>query len=134
MKTCTICNQEKDEEQFSFRNKDKNIRQAQCKPCQKIWKDRHYTDNKQDYVKKTSQRRSKQVKWFREFKTTLKCESCGEDHPACLDFHHKDSSTKEFNIGQYVRNGGINRLKKEIDKCTILCSNCHRKLHYATFV
>lgn len=47
---------------------------------------------------------------------------------ACLDFHHlKD---KEFNISNEIRNLSIENLKKEINKCVVLCSNCHRKLHY----
>lgn len=37
---------------------------------------------------------------------------------------------KEFNISNEIRNLSIENLKKEINKCVVLCSNCHRKLHY----
>ena len=44
-----------------------------------------------------------------------------------LDFHHLDPSIKEFNL---TRNSiGWEKLKPELDKCVLLCSNCHRMIH-----
>lgn len=45
-----------------------------------------------------------------------------------LDFHHRDPNKKEFGIGQIHRS--YNKMKKEADKCDVLCSNCHRELHW----
>ena len=48
---------------------------------------------------------------------------------ASLDFHHRDPSTKDFKIST----GNIkswDRLKVELDKCALVCSNCHREIHY----
>lgn len=60
------------------------------------------------------------------------CALCPEKHHSCLDFHHKDEDTKLFNVGEHHSNGiGITKLKEEISKCILLCSNCHRKLHFA---
>lgn len=56
------------------------------------------------------------------------CITCGELDPACLDFHHRDPSTKEGHIGEF-RKFGLDRLFAEIAKCDVLCSNCHRKHH-----
>ena len=68
--------------------------------------------------------------WLQEYKKQLACEICGEMHPACLDFHHKDPTTKERDISRMARaNFAIKRMKEEIDKCQVLCANCHRKLH-----
>ena len=48
-----------------------------------------------------------------------------------LSFHHKDSKNKSFSLGDIVRNGrSFEKIKKEISKCVILCSDCHRILHY----
>ena len=58
-----------------------------------------------------------------------KCELCGFDkHYNCLDFHHKDQSTKSFEI---ARGGGysVENLRKETDKCALVCKNCHYLIH-----
>lgn len=57
------------------------------------------------------------------------CGRCDEKHPACLDFHHRDRTTKEGHIGEF-RRFGMKRLLAEIAKCDVLCANCHRKLHH----
>ena len=71
-------------------------------------------------------------KWLVEFKKTLKCMRCEENHPATLTFHHKESSEKSFEIGNALCLGvSLKRLKAEIEKCEVLCANCHAKEHLA---
>ena len=66
-----------------------------------------------------------------DYKSNLKCEECSEDHSSVLDFHHNDPSEKEIGISEVYKQGwGQERILKEIEKCIVLCSNCHRKLHY----
>jgi hypothetical protein len=76
-------------------------------------------------------RRKKEIRtWFEKYKSKLKCSKCYEDHIATLDFHH-NMGKKEMNITKLVYEGySIKRIKKEIEKCIILCANCHRKEHY----
>lgn len=58
-----------------------------------------------------------------------KCQICGYDKCIeALEFHHKDPSIKEFTIGKF-RIKKWERIKKELDKCILLCANCHRELH-----
>ena len=57
------------------------------------------------------------------------CSRCGYDKcRAALDFHHLDPDNKKFSLG-----GNYNRkweeFKKELDKCVLLCANCHREEH-----
>jgi len=57
-----------------------------------------------------------------------KCESCGYNKSySVLQFHHKDPKEKDFTIGG--SSYSFERLKKEADKCMLLCSNCHIELH-----
>ena len=57
------------------------------------------------------------------------CENCGyNEHLAALEFHHTNSKEKEFSIGGNM-NRGWEFVKKELDKCKLLCSNCHRIEH-----
>lgn len=66
-------------------------------------------------------------------KKTLSCGKCGENHPACLDFHHRDPKTKLFTISHATRHHiySWETILVEIDKCDVICSNCHRKEHWA---
>lgn len=68
--------------------------------------------------------------FVRERKAALGCKECGEKHPACLEFHHRDKEAKSFNVGMAVaRNWTLSRIEAEMAKCDVLCANCHRKLH-----
>ena len=57
-----------------------------------------------------------------------KCEICGYNKcMSALHFHHKDSSQKEFGIsGRSIK---FERLKPELDKCILVCANCHSEIH-----
>ena len=61
-----------------------------------------------------------------------KCSICGYDKCiAALEFHHLIPSQKEYNVGQLISlYYKWNKIKKELDKCILLCANCHRELHY----
>lgn len=66
-------------------------------------------------------------------KANLKCVRCGENHPGCLDFHHRDPETKLFAISKGVgrANKSWESIQAEINKCDVLCANCHRKEHWS---
>jgi hypothetical protein len=57
------------------------------------------------------------------------CEKCGYSKcMAAMEFHHKDPTQKEFSISKH-RGVGIEKIKPELDKCMLLCANCHRETH-----
>lgn len=69
--------------------------------------------------------------YIQNIKSQLYCVDCGQRHPATLHFHHRNSDNKTFNIGEAVDKGySLDRIKKEISKCIVLCANCHFKRHY----
>lgn len=77
--------------------------------------------NRQLYLKNFIQR----VKKFRS------CYNCNESRWWVLDFHHRDDSQKLFNLARAHKKGySMKRIKEEIKKCDVLCSNCHRDKHY----
>lgn len=60
-----------------------------------------------------------------------KCERCGYNKcSAAFDFHHKDQTKKDFQISRITIGTLTDNLKKELDKCELLCANCHREEHY----
>lgn len=60
-----------------------------------------------------------------------KCKDCNlvSEYQEVYDFHHLDPSNKDFNISSKGHTISEIRLKKELDKCVLLCSNCHRIRH-----
>lgn len=55
------------------------------------------------------------------------CKRCGGFFPpACMDFHHRDPSQKAFSIGRKMDSVSRARILLEIQKCDLLCANCHR--------
>lgn len=57
------------------------------------------------------------------------CVLCGYNkHPAALEFHHLDPTQKEFDIS-LCKLKDFERVKPELDKCVLVCSNCHREFH-----
>jgi hypothetical protein len=58
-----------------------------------------------------------------------KCHDCdGVFLPAVYDFHHLEPHEKEFAISRKMRKSW-DRLRAELDKCVLLCANCHRTRH-----
>lgn len=59
-----------------------------------------------------------------------KCLKCGDNNIAVLEFHHCDDKNgkKEFTIGNQI-NISWERIKRELDKCILLCHTCHTKEH-----
>ena len=57
-----------------------------------------------------------------------KCEICGYNKcQSALEFHHKDPTKKEFELGKIIRSKKT--FFEEADKCHLLCANCHREVH-----
>lgn len=107
---------------------------AWCKECRKDYDAEYHKNNKVRILEQKKAWREEQRRAFEQFKSTLRCIECGEDAPECLDFHHLDSSTKDGNIADIAKRRSFTRLKEELDKCVVLCSNCHRKVHSGRIV
>ena len=58
-----------------------------------------------------------------------KCKSCGYNKcAAALEFHHRDPSQKDISVA-FLRDHSWEKAKKELEKCVLLCANCHREEH-----
>lgn len=102
--------------------------QSYCRGCSKLENDNYYKSNK---LKSNFNAKEYKEKRRQEIKHGLKCSKCGEDHPACLVFHHVNPTQKEYTIAYMInRSYSMNKIQKEKTKCIVLCANCHHKLHY----
>ena len=132
MKTCSKCKLEKLKSEFSKNLAKKDGLQSCCRECARSNSGNHYSNNKSQYLERNKKSRNEISNWLKDIKKDLKCERCSETHIACLDFHHLDPEGKEYAIGSMVHHGMTKkRILTEISKCIVLCSNCHRKLHYS---
>jgi hypothetical protein len=114
LKKCLRCGEKKDEAGFPAKNQGRN--RNICRTCHKRIK------------------RAKFKAWLKDYCSRLSCIVCGFNHPACLDFHHRDTSTKKKEVSRIVSdNSTMKQLKEEIDKCDVLCANCHRIKHWEEY-
>lgn len=97
---------------------------------QKEAQHRSYLKHKKETIKRAMGRHNLRKKWFRdEILSKLSCSRCPESDPVCLDFHHRDPKTKDYNVAQLARGFPKERILAEVAKCDVLCANCHRKEH-----
>jgi len=80
--------------------------------------------------KKVKNDKDKIRRKLKQIKTKSKCVNCGEADIACLEFHHKDSTIKNGELNSMISKFTYDEIMKELENCIVLCSNCHRKLHY----
>lgn len=94
------------------------------------WYAQHRDERKQQ-VRERRQRIKKEIENLKREKSCADCGLSGEIATWALEFHHIDENTKHMNISHMVCNGySIKRIKEEMEKCEVLCSNCHRTRHY----
>lgn len=119
MKLCIECNSELSGRQKKFC----------CRKCKQNW---HYKD-------KTRQPNTYHSQSIRAFRRKLKfvkklggkCKSCGySKNLSALEFNHIDPSNKSFSLcSRKLSNTNLKELEKEVEKCELLCANCHREHH-----
>jgi hypothetical protein len=61
-----------------------------------------------------------------EYQSRNPCKDCGEKDPIVLEFDHKVPELKEYNISNMM-GYSWDKIKTEIDKCDVVCANCHRR-------
>ena len=90
----------------------------------------YYEKNRESVILKINKNKIENRKWFAEFKATKSCVTCGESRSATLDFHHLKPCKSDKKIHKLVSDGHNRiRIQKEMAKCVVLCSNCHRIHH-----
>jgi hypothetical protein len=128
LRICSFCKNELPLNLENFAKKNNGF-QWHCRKCQKEYRKKHYEENKQKYIDKAKRITHKNKEWFAELKSNKKCLVCSESHPSCLEFHHKNPLEKEGNLAEMIGHSSRNKVLEEIEKCILVCANCHRKIH-----
>lgn len=132
-KICTKCKQEKLLEEFYFKNKEKNIKNSRCKICceQSRNSKKHYQEYKDNYILRNKVRRENLIKTnvpkLLDYYKTHNCVDCGESDPIVLEFDHLIQKDKKYGISNMLGNYHWDKILSEIEKCEVVCANCHKR-------
>lgn len=130
-KKCNQCNEIKLFKEFSKNSRKKDGLQIICKKCIAENNKNYYELNKKQFLLRNNKHSQNKRKFLIDLKVTKKCQKCSEDRHYCLCFHHIDPSSKTENVSSLIGGGSaIQKIKDEINKCIILCQNCHYEFHY----
>ena len=107
--------------------KDRERKMEYQREYQRGW----YQKHKEKFVTRREQNKLAILQWFRQYKSTLHCVDCGINHPAVLQFHHRNKAEKRMAVSDLVsRASSLKQITNEIKKCDVLCVNCHAKRHW----
>ncbi len=125
VKRCCTCKLIKPLADFNRMTKSKDGRQGSCRDCNKAY---HYA-NWDRHMAQIKARRKRQREAARAFIIDYlrrhPCSDCGEADIVVLEFDHLRD--KKQNVSYLVSNSEIARIQREIDKCEVVCANCHRR-------
>lgn len=126
MKLCSICKQEKSLEEFAWRNKATGRRHSYCKPCRRSYDRETWKDGSKRKTKiETRKALRKKREEYLVSVLSGGCIDCGNRDIRVLEFDHLRD--KVMNVTQMLVDGySIESMAKEIEKCEIVCANCHK--------
>ena len=129
-KVCYCCNINKQLADFSKKSNTSDGYATTCKECAKEKRRLSRTKTKQEKANEYAYKRRLERKLWAVNYLGNKCSKCGITYPHYVyDFHHKNPKEKEFAIS-LILYYSEESLKKELDKCALLCANCHREEHW----
>lgn len=127
-KQCSRCKLTLSADNFSKRKQTKDGLLSFCKSCQSKRYDKWKGEYREAYLEskreRNSLRRRNAILQLNEYLRDKSCSTCPESRVACLDFHHLRD--KEFNISEKIGKLSWVRIINEIQKCEVICANCHR--------
>lgn len=133
MKKCYTCQQEKVSTEFNKNKGQKDGLNSICKDCSRQRSRVYYQDNtalhKRNVYKNSVAYKAQLRNWVNTEVRKNGCCLCDEKEVCCLEFHHVNRKKKEGLVSYLISTNSKAKLEKELNKCAIVCSNCHRKIH-----
>lgn len=123
---CSKCGKNKPPGKFHLDKRKARGRQPWCKECRKAIDKDYNRARWKSGVKKAEQarRRQRNREFIWEFLSKNPCKDCGESDPIVLQFNHLRD--KKYNVSEMTgRTSSLEKIQEEIDKCEVLCANCH---------
>lgn len=133
-KQCCTCHEVLPVSEFNKRRKAKDGLQSRCRACSREW----YLENRVEHGR-TTRIRSKRIRdvladRLIDYLLCHPCVDCGERDIRCLEFDHRDRSSKVSEVTAMIANQkSWDLIEAEIKKCDVRCANCHRRRTAAQF-
>jgi len=125
-KYCPKCRDTKATDEFARNKARPDGLAASCKKCNSDYKKLHYAVNKDKVVAKVKARKQELIDKCWKYKSEHACADCGLVDPVVMEFDH--ISDKTMGIAEMVQQGySWDNVLKEIEKCELVCANCHRR-------
>lgn len=130
-KICNVCKLDKDISEFSPNKQCTFGVVGTCKSCSNARVSSWYKANREKRQEAANKRNRERKQLVVERFGGI-CADCGGAFPQCVyEFHHLDPLQKDWNPSQALTHS-LERMWKELDKCVMLCSNCHKIRHWGT--
>lgn len=131
-KLCFDCRQDKPTTEFSKSKAKADGLNIICKDCSRRQCREWYKKNRKREIKRIKEgqerRRIETQAFLDDVFLKYPCQLCGEKDGDVLEFHHVRD--KQYEVGEMKYRGYlIERVRAEINKCVVLCRNCHRRVH-----
>lgn len=86
-----------------------------------------YAGNVPSRVAATLKNQTRKRDIIQAIKLERGCADCGyRENAVALEFDHRPGEVKSLSIGRAISQAGLDRLLAEIEKCDVVCANCHR--------
>ena len=126
-KQCSSCKKNKLPKEFSPARLGKDGMDSRCKECNSARYAAWYKINRKRAIESARRVQRSKRQFVDSYKITNGCQSCGfKGHPAALDLHHLNRENKVDGVCRLVQSRSLEVIKMEMEKCEILCANCHR--------
>lgn len=129
---CTVCGKEKNILYFSNRKDRKDKKSSECKDCHNVYSHNHYVKNKKKYLERNRKKIRDLLDFINKYRNKP-CLDCKKTYPIyIMDFDHREGTHKIKEVTKMVWSQRFSKEKilKEIEKCDVVCSNCHRTRTY----
>lgn len=128
-KKCSRCACIKPTGEFAWRRRALGQHDSYCRTCRAAYKQDHYAASRQTYVDNATARRERVLaerwKYLAQYLSSHPCADCGENDLLVLEFDHL--ADKEFSIAAGLADKPWETVLREIEKCQVVCANCHRR-------
>ena len=129
-KRCCTCKQAKPLDAFNRLARSKDGRQPSCRECNRAWHAANRETHNRRIHERNKRLRAEKRRLMFEYLSTHPCVDCGECDPLVLEFDHV-RGIKRLNVSDLLnRDYPWSTVLEEIEKCEVVCANCHRRRTY----